>query len=121
LQIARIVATTTVGPVGYLTAGEDGALTKNEEYAPKDWTEGAGAEAWCHQRPHLKKQGVLQMDFWGCTDVPGMGRAGKEERGPSKKRKRGGKGRVQIYLGMTMVRRRISIVKTSRIQASSSR
>lgn len=60
VQIARIVATTSVGPVGYLTAGEDGALTKNEEYAPKDWTEVAGADAWCHQRPHLKKQGVRQ-------------------------------------------------------------
>jgi hypothetical protein len=57
-QLARIAGTTVVCPAGFFTAGEEeGALERNEEYAPAaSAAELTGLEAWAHRNPHVKKQ-----------------------------------------------------------------
>ena len=56
-QIARISATTTLCPNGYVKLGEDGAtVEKNEEYVASMPSE-MEVSSWVHRYPHIKKQG----------------------------------------------------------------
>ena len=60
--VGRIASATVVCPVGYFAVSEeDGSLSKDEEFVPKEPAEMADLTAWAHRYPHIKEQGRCEF------------------------------------------------------------
>lgn len=59
-QIARITASTLVGPKGLYVVGEDDSVSLDEEFRGVPFAELLRPEGWTHYRPHLLKQGRVE-------------------------------------------------------------
>jgi hypothetical protein len=69
-QIGRIASATVVCPVGYIKVSEeDGALSKAEDFVPKEPELMADTTQWAHRYPHIKKQGRCEFFAFPVPEV----------------------------------------------------